>query len=109
MILVTRNTCSLIKDHVKEYMFFATRTLCFWRDWNVISYHERDVEKVRLSVQHRMIAIIGFLYDVFHYLACGEVPDVGFVISMKFHPKDTSHGSDYHSWIQGLVIPCVLD
>ena len=42
-----------------------------------------------------MIAITGFLYDVFHDLACGEVPEVGFVISMKFHPNDTKHGSDY--------------
>ena len=41
-----------------------------------------------------MIAIIGFLYDVFHYLACGEVPEVGFVFSMKFHPNDTRQGSD---------------
>ena len=109
MILVTRNTCSLIKDHDKEYMFFVTRTLCFWRDWNVISYHERDVEKVRLSVQHRMIAIIGFLYDVFHYLACGEVPDVGFVICMNSIRMKQNMARVIHSWIQGLVIPCVLD
>ena len=42
-----------------------------------------------------MIAIvIGFLYDGFH-LARHEVPEVGFVIYMKFHPNDTKHGSDY--------------
>ena len=54
-----------------------------------------------------MIAIIGFLYDVFHDLACGEVPEVGFVFSMQFYPNDTRHGSA-SSWF-GFFIPGYKD
>ena len=46
------------------------------------------------------------------YLARDEVPPRSWFCNfyMKFHPNnDTSHGSDCHYWIQGLVIPCVLD
>ena len=110
MILVTRNTCSLIKDHDKEYMFIVTRILCFWRDWNVISCHER-VTSNRFCCQCNLewSPLLGSCVCCVS-LSSGSGPRSWFcVFYMKFHPNDTTHGSDYHSWTQGLVIPCVLD